>query len=100
MFLHMSVILSTGGSLYDVTSGLAARGSVSGESLSRGVSVLRGVSLRDNPCVVKSGRYAFYWNAFLFLYIYLVKIKNQRKRQLITITYQWLSLFCKLYCPI
>ena len=36
----MSVILSTGGgSLYDVTSGLAARGSFSGESLSRGVSL-------------------------------------------------------------
>ena len=35
----MSVILSTGGSLYDVASGLAARGSFSGESLSRGVSL-------------------------------------------------------------
>ena len=98
MFLHLSVILFTGGGL-----GLCAGGSL--RSLSRGVSILGGLCPRgvfvpgvsvwgglcprgsppgldglcpgglchgDPPRTATSGRYASYWNAFLFLeYAYL-----------------------------
>ena len=44
--------------------GTLSRGSLSGGSLSGG-SLSRGVSVRETPRTVKSGRYASYWNAYL-----------------------------------
>ena len=75
MFLHMSVILSTGwrGSLYDVTS---LSHVPSGGSLSMAPCYFRGSLSREGLCpgetpdrdppLQKSGWYASYWNAFLF----------------------------------
>ena len=100
MFLHVSVILFTGGGL-----GLCPWESPSWGSLSHGVSVLgglcprwslsgglcsggslsgglcsgrclsrgvsvRGVSVMETPRTVMSRRYASYWNAFLLLFVY------------------------------
>ena len=66
MFLHLSVILFTGGSL-------SREVSVQGGSLSRGVLCqggvsVQGVSVRETPPHIQwtSGQYASYWNAFLF----------------------------------
>ena len=65
------------GSLYDVTSCLAAWSRVPFGG--RGVSVQR-VSFRETPpdrdshCTVKSGRYASYWNAFLLTFILNLKV--------------------------
>ena len=76
-----------GGSLsggISVQEGLCPGGVSVRESLSRGVSVWgvsvsvqgdlcpggslsRGVSVRETPCMVTSGWYASYWNAFLFV---------------------------------
>ena len=87
---RVSVILFTGGgggSLYDVTSCLADWSHVhSGESLCLVLCYFWGVSLtetpldrdppdrdsldRDPPHTLKSGRYASYWNAFLFLFFF------------------------------
>ena len=89
MFLHVSVILSIKGSLYDVTSCVAAcshvpsgertlslvpcsfqrqvsahKGSVQGV-LVQEISVQGGVSVGRPPKIQKSGRYASNWNAFL-----------------------------------
>ena len=61
MFLHLSVILFTGG--VSVQEGLFPGVSVQGVSV-QGVSV-QGVSIRETPHTVKSGQYASYWNAFL-----------------------------------
>ena len=67
MFLHLSVILFTGGSL---SRGVSVWGSLSRGSLSVGVSVQglsRGVCVQGDPPVWwKSGRYASDWNAFSF----------------------------------
>ena len=58
MFLHLSVILFTGG--------------CRGGSLSRGVgSVSRGVSVSEIPHTVTCGRYASYWKAFLFCFEFI-----------------------------
>ena len=59
MFLHLSVILFTRGGL---SRGVSVRG-----CLCPGMSLSRGVSVRETPHTVKSGRYASYWNAFLFI---------------------------------
>ena len=92
MFLHVSVILFTGGgalcpSMHDrlhdqgvsVQRGVSvqewrslSRGSLSRGISVQGVSVQRGVSVREtlpDTRVVTSGRYASYWNALLFLNI-------------------------------
>ena len=73
MFLHMPVILFTGGGLglrpgRSPSQGSPSRWvSVRVESLSRGVSV-QGVSVMETfPRMVTNGRYASYWNAFLLL---------------------------------
>ena len=54
--------------------GLCPEGSLSGQSLSRGSlsrgSLSRVVSVRETPYAVTRGRYASYWNAFLFAYIF------------------------------
>ena len=58
MFLHVSVILFTegwGGGL-----SLCPGSGGGSQSLSGGVSVM------ETPCAVMNGRYASYWNAFLF----------------------------------
>ena len=64
--------LSRGGSL---STGSLSRGSLSGGSLSRGISpgflcpggsLSRGGLVTETPCMVMTGRYASYWNAFLF----------------------------------
>ena len=73
MFLHVSVILFTGG----LCPGRSlSRGFWVQRSLYRGISVQGGLSSRGSlfrgegssqgypPCMVKSGRYASYWNAF------------------------------------
>ena len=62
-----------GGSL---SRGVSVQGSLSKGSLFGGVSVwgvsvwgvsVQGVSVRETPCMLTSGQYASYWNAFLFL---------------------------------
>ena len=55
MFLHLSLILFTGG----------------GVSVQQGVSVWGGICVRS----VKNGRYASYWNAFMILVVENVAIK-------------------------
>ena len=51
MFLHMSVILSTGGSLYDVTSSLAAGGVLCPRRVSvRGWVCVQGVCVQEGLC--------------------------------------------------
>ena len=51
MFLHMSVILSTGGSLYDVTSCLAAGGVLCPRRVSvRGWVCVQGVCVQEGLC--------------------------------------------------
>ena len=77
LVLHVSVILSTGGSLYEITSCLGASSHVPSGGLCpwshvppRGVSVQRGSlswgSLsRGDPQNQKSGQYVSHWNAFL-----------------------------------
>ena len=92
MFLHMSVILFMGGvsvpacTTGHITWGLSREVSVQGGlclgglcpggvcwgSLSKGVSIKGGVSVRETPRTVTSGRYASYWNAFLLI-IYSLK---------------------------
>ena len=80
MVLHMSGILSTGlgrGSLCNVTSCLTtwshvpSRGSLYWRISVQGVYVqgglCPGVSVWEISVPVKSGRYASYWNAFLFI---------------------------------
>ena len=60
MFSQASVILVTGGGVSVAVQGaLHPGGSLSGGSLSRGVSVM------ETPRTVMSGRYASHWNAFL-----------------------------------
>ena len=86
-FLHLAVILLTGGYLsrgrclcpgegvsvqgeVSLSRGgglcpgegvsVQGRGSLSGESMSR-----EGISVRETPHTLKSGRYASYWNTFL-----------------------------------
>ena len=60
MYLHLSVILFTGGK------SLSRGVSVGGEGGVQGISV-QGVSDHGDPPVWwKSGRYVSYWNAFLF----------------------------------
>ena len=80
MFLHLSVILFTWGCLclgVSLSGGVSVQGglcrggvSVHGGSLSRGslsVGPLSGgISVRETPRTVTCGRYASYWNAFLF----------------------------------
>ena len=74
MFLHLSEIMFTG----KVGGGLCPGGpcpggvSVQGRSLSTRCLCLRGVFVQGGLCqgdphTVKSGRYASYWNAFLFI---------------------------------
>ena len=96
MFLHMSVILSTGRvSLYDVTLCLAAwsmflpGGSVSGTMFLpvEGGSLSWRSPRRDTPwtkyssCTMKSGRYASYWNVFLSKNEITRLAENRRKRE-------------------
>ena len=83
MFLHVSVILFTGGAgrslcpsmhhrSHDKGGSLSGRGLSPGGSLSRAVqgrslsggSLSGGVSVRETPRTVTSGQYASYWNAF------------------------------------
>ena len=66
MFLHLSVILFTGGG-GSLSGGLCPGGSLSGRSLSRG-----GLCPGDPPChhTVTCGWYTSYWNAFLLLYFF------------------------------
>ena len=74
IFLHPCVILFMGGvSVPACITGHVTRGSLSGGSLSGGVSV------RKTPRTVMSGRYASYWNAFLLFDIFsgnCIKIKE------------------------
>ena len=77
MFLHVSVILFTGGWVVSVSvpeggflqpTGVSLPGGLCPEgSLSWGVSVLDGgVSVMETPRTVMSGQYASYWNVVLF----------------------------------
>ena len=60
--------LCPGGAL-SVHKGSLSRGSLSRGSLPRGISVQGGVSVQEDPTrMIKSGRYASYWNAFLLFY--------------------------------
>ena len=69
MFVHLSVILFTGGSLSE--GGVSAQGGISvqgvsvQEGLCQGWSLSRVVSVRETTRTLKCGRYASYWNAFL-----------------------------------
>ena len=84
MFLHLCVILFTGGGGFHVQGGSVQGGvlcsgclcpegvvsvqgqvSVQGGFLSRAISVL-GVSVREATHTATCGQYASYWNAFLF----------------------------------
>ena len=58
MFLHVFVILFTGGG-----GGLCPGGGV---SIPGGLCPGRGVSVMETPRTVMDGRNASYWNAFLF----------------------------------
>ena len=73
MFLHLSVILFTGGSVRGVpVQGVSVQGSLcpgdlhpGGVSVQGWVSVWGVLSGRPLPVRVKNGEYASYWNAFL-----------------------------------
>ena len=74
MFLHLSVILFTGGGVSAKGRslsrgwGVSVRGgSVQGDLCPGEVSVEGGICQGDHPRTVKSGRYASYWNTFLFV---------------------------------
>ena len=64
MFLHLAVMACSRGG-----GGVGgSRGSLSRGGLCLGeVSVQGGICQGDHPRIVKSGRYASYWNAFLFV---------------------------------
>ena len=83
MFLHLSVILVTGGlcsSMYHSShdqGGLCLGGSMSRRFYVQGVSVQGGLlgtpPQTETPRTVTSGQYASYWNAFLFIQISTIK---------------------------
>ena len=76
MFLHMSVILSTGGGglcMMSLPVWLAGPMFLLGALCLGGLcpgGSLWGVSPQQKPRTVKSGRCTSYWNAFLFIYSY------------------------------
>ena len=117
MFLHLSVILFTGGGVS--VGGVSIQGSLWLQGgclwlqvgclwLQGGVSDCRGVSLTagglcqgDTSHTVKSGRYASCWNAFLFdwcrqfldrKYTFDGEDKLQLKSELLSVWYIWIWL--------
>ena len=80
MFLHLSVILFTGGKVSvqgGFVQGISVCGSLSGGLCPR-VSVQGGLNLRDSPSTVTCGQYASYWNTFLLLSFYCHQINGQQ----------------------
>ena len=85
MFLQVSVILSTGGGVRGYSGGCAwlLPGGVRGCSGGRAWDIRRDTEIRS-----MSGRYASYWNAFLFEYKDAAQIYNLCKGKLKVTTAQ------------